>query len=220
MQLLIDKKREALRQGILAMGERTTTALRQSLDALRRWDRDLARALVANDLDINSQRRLLEQQALVVLAAQQPAGRDLRLIAASLDMTAELERIADHAADVARLLLESECASLPQAPIEPIGTMGEMALTMLTRTLAVYGEDGPPDRAMAAIELEPEVDALEREAIQDITDWIREQPSATRLGIQLLWIAHHYERIADRTTNIAERLVYVGTGATPELNQS
>jgi phosphate transport system protein len=92
MQLLVHKKREALTQGLLQMGGLVTTALRKSIDCLRRQDLELAADIIAEDLPINQQRRMLEQECLVVLAAHQPAGQDLREIGASLELVSELER--------------------------------------------------------------------------------------------------------------------------------
>lgn len=219
MQLLIEKKREALRAGILSMGEQVAAGLHRSLEALRNQDSNLARQIVTEDALINRERRFLEQQALVVLASHQPAGRDLRLIGASLEMIAELERIADHAADVARILLKAPALPLPQEPAKRIGLMGDIALAMFTRVMAVYAENGDADQARAAVAREDEVDALEETAIRDVIAWLcDQQASSCLLGMQLLWIAHHYERVADRTTNIAERLVYIATGETPDLN--
>jgi phosphate transport system protein len=219
MQLLIEKKREALRMGLLSMAGRVTTSLRRSLVALRNQDSALCHEIVADDAVINQERRVLEQQALVVLASHQPAGRDLRLIGASLEMVTELERIADHAADVARILLKAPASPLPQEPAKRIGLMGDIALEMFEHIMAVYAENGSADRARAAVARENAVDALEEAAVRDVIAWLcDQQTSSSLLGMQLLWIAHHYERVADRATNIAERLIYIETGETPELN--
>jgi phosphate transport system protein len=83
----------------------------------------------------------------------------------------------------------------------------------------VYAENGDADQARAAVAREDEVDALEEAAVRDVIAWLCDQrDSSCLLGMQLLWIAHHYERVADRATNIAERLIYIETGETPELN--
>ncbi|SDY17863.1 phosphate transport system protein [Allochromatium warmingii] len=219
MQLLIEKKREALRTGLFTLSNQVAASLQRSLEALRNQDTVLAQKIVAEDALINHERRFLEQQALVVLAAHQPAGRDLRVIGASLEMIAELERIADHAADVARILLKTPDLPLPNEPLKRIGLMGDIALAMFTRVMAVYAENGGADQARAAVAREDEVDALEAAAVRDVIVWLCDQHAASSLfGMQLLWIAHHYERVADRATNIAERIIYIETGETPELN--
>ncbi len=219
MRLLIEKKEDELRAGLIGLSEAVALSLKQSLEALRQRDLELARQIIASDSAINHARRVLEQQALVILAAYQPAGRNLRLIGASLDMISELERIADHAADVARILLRIPNLPFPNEPTQRIIQMGESALAMFEQVMAVYAQNGPAEQARAAVSSEQAVDAMEELAIREVIDWLCDQRHASSLlGMQLLWIAHHYERVADRVTNLAERLIYAETGETPELN--
>jgi phosphate transport system protein len=217
--LLVEKKRDALRQGLLALGEQVEVALRQSLDALRGHDLDLARRIVDGDQAINLRRRVLEQEALLVLAAYQPAGADLRMVGAAMDMVAEAERIGDYAADVARILLLNADQVFPPALTRLVIEIGEAAVAMLRDALIAYGRDGGD--AVLARELavrDDQVDALQRELIAAIVASIRSEPEVAACGVALSWMAHNYERVADRATNIAERVVYIATGQTPELN--
>ncbi|QIK38291.1 phosphate signaling complex protein PhoU [Caldichromatium japonicum] len=219
MRLLIEKKRDALQAGILGLGQQVALSLQRSLAALRQRDLDMARQIIDTDTNINHERRVLEQQALVILAANQPAGHDLRLIGASLDMISELERIADHAADVARILLRTPNLPFPDAPAQRIVQMGEAASAMFEQVMTVYAHNGSAEQARAAVSREQAVDAMEELAIREVITWLCDQQYASSLlGMQLLWIAHHYERIADRATNLAERLIYIETGELPELN--
>jgi phosphate transport system protein len=217
--LLVEKKRDALRQGLLAFGEQVEVALRQSLDALRGHDLDLARQIVGGDQAINLQRRILEQEALLVLAAYQPAGADLRMVGAAMEMVAEMERIGDYAADVARILLLNADHVFPPTLIAFVTEIGEAAVAMFRDALIAYGRDGS-DAAMArAVAVrDDQVDALQRDFIATIVTSIRSEPEIAACGVALSWIAHNYERVADRATNIAERVVYIATGQIPELN--
>lgn len=133
--LLIEKKRDTLKTEILALGERVHEALTRSREALRHGDLDLARTIIEDDLIINRERRALEQQALVILAAYRPAGRDLRLIGASLEMVAEMERIADYAADIARCLQRAASAPHPTDMRERIAAIGDQATSMFTQAM-------------------------------------------------------------------------------------
>ena len=217
--LLVEKKREALKQALVALSEQVEFALRQSLEALRGKDPALARAIVAGDPAINRQRRILEQEGLLVLAAYQPAGLDLRTIAASLELVSELERIADYAADVARILLFHADEQFPGVLVEHVADLGDVAVTMFCDAMALYGRGGgdvTTARALAA--RDDQVDALQREMINAIVVLIRDDSQAAAPGIALSWIAHNYERVADRATNIAERVVYIATGETPDLD--
>jgi phosphate transport system protein len=216
--LLLDKKREALKAGILALGEQVRAALERSLDVLRRHDLALARAVVSGDVEINQERRALEQQALVVLAAYRPAGSDLRLIGASLEMISEMERIADYAADIAGILMRCEARTLPVGPVERCVDLGEAATAMFVAAMGAYARDADEAMARAAAARDAAIDSAERVLIEEIIAWIRINPDHALVGVSLLSIAHNYERVADRATNLAERVVYIATGCTPELD--
>ncbi|HYN78142.1 MAG TPA: phosphate signaling complex protein PhoU [Lamprocystis sp. (in: g-proteobacteria)] len=217
--LLVEKKREALRHGLFALGNEVGTALANSLKALRTQDLALARQVVDGDSSINLARRILEQEALLALAAYQPAGSDLRSIAASLELVGELERIGDYAADVARILVREEWDQLPEDLTASVAGMGDAALGMFRDALRAYARDGGDEalaRAVAA--RDDQVDALLRVAIDALVDLIGKQPTMAAPAVALSWIAHYYERVADRATNIAERVVYLATGEIPDLN--
>jgi phosphate transport system protein len=216
--LLLDKKREALKAGILALGEQVREALERSLDVLRRHDLDLAHTIVFGDAEINRERRALEQQALVVLAAYRPAGADLRLIGASLEMISEIERIADYAADIARILMRCEPRSLPVGPVGRCVELGEAATAMFVAAMSAYARDADEATARAVAARDAAIDSAERVLIEEIIAWIRINPEHALVGVSLLSIAHNYERVADRATNLAERVVYIATGCTPELD--
>jgi phosphate transport system protein len=217
MQLLVHKKRESLRQGVLQMGALVVEALRKSIDCLRRHDAELASQIVAEDQPINQHRRMLEQEGLVVLAAHQPAGRDLREIGASLELVSELERIADYAADVAQIVIGSEEEALPDEPRRQIVRLAEEATGMVTDALAAYAENDA-DKARSAAERDDAVDREEKEIIAGLITLMQGDSGFAGACAHLLWAVHIYERVADRATNIAERVVFIDTGKTPDLD--
>jgi phosphate transport system protein len=219
LPLQVQKKREALKQALVALGEQVDVALRKSLDALLRHDLGLAREIVDGDPTINLQRRVLEQEALLVLAAYQPAGSDLRLIGASMEMVSELERIADYAADVARILLFHADRRFPAGLVGHVADMGEAAAAMFCDAMDAYGQaDGDAVMARAVAARDDRVDALQRDIIDAIVQLIGDDPGMAAPGVALSWVAHNYERVADRATNIAERVVYIATGETLDLD--
>ncbi len=130
MTLLVQQKREALRGGLLEMGGKVVTALRLAIDCLRGRDLKLAREIIANDIKINYFRRETEQRALLALAAYQPAGDDFREIGATLELVSELERMADHAKDIARLVEEIAGREIPTAALTQTLDLGEQVLAM------------------------------------------------------------------------------------------
>jgi phosphate transport system protein len=216
--LLLEQRREGLRTGLVALGMEVETALRRSLDALQCGDQALARQVVVADSEINHTRRALEQQALLVLAAYRPAGSDLRMIGASLEMVSELERIADYAADVSRALLRIDVAALPPEILAHCVSLGEASIRMFTAVMDAYAQQADAASARRLAALDDAIDSALNLLIEEVMQRIRSHPEDARLGVTLLAIAHDYERVADRATNVAERIVYIETGATPDLD--
>jgi phosphate transport system protein len=214
---LVEKKREHIERVLAEMGALVVEALRQSIDCLRNQDTELAGAILAGDDPIDRLRRLLEQECLVVLAAHKPAGRDLRVVGATLELGTELERIADYAVDAARNVLEMGEARFPPEALASVVQVGEESTAMVAETLAAYGHDVDPGRARAAAAGNAGVGAHVQEAVEAIIAAMQTDPGAARSCVRLLWAVRDYQRAACRATNIAERVVYIATGETPDL---
>jgi phosphate transport system protein len=214
---LVEKKRNNLKRGLAEMGEDAVAALRQSIDCLRSQDIALAHAIVAGDAPIDRHRRQLEQESLVVLAAHKPAGRDLRVIGATFELVSELERIADYAVDVARSVIEVGTTGFPVEPLGLVLAMAEEATAMVAEAMAAY-RDGDDARARAAAAGSGAVAAHAQAAVEAISATMRSDPEMSKAGVMLLWAVRDYQRAASRATNIAERVVYIATGDTPDLD--
>jgi phosphate transport system protein len=215
---LVEKKRDHIEHGLSAMGERVLVALRQAIDCLRGQDSDLAQTIISGDDAIDTDRRALEQECLVVLAAHKPAGRDLRAVGATLELATELERIADYAVDAARNVAEMGEARFPAVPLALVAQMAEEATAMVAEALASYGHEGDAVRARAAAAGNRAVVAHAREAVDAVIKAMQADPTSARAGVLLLWAVRDFQRAAGRATNIAERVVYIATGETIDLN--
>jgi phosphate transport system protein len=215
---LVEKKRHHIEHGLAKMGTGVVAALRQSIDCLRNQDPDLARSIIASDDPIDRHRRCLEQECLLVLAAHKPAGRDLRVVGATLELATELERIADYAVDAARNVIEMGEARFPAEPLTLVAQVAEEATAMVAETLAAYGQDGDAARARAAAAGNAGVMGQVRQAVEAIIAAMQADPGSARAGVCLLWAVRDYQRAANRATNIAERVVYIATGETPDLD--
>ena len=215
---LVQKRRLHLQGAVGDLGARVVAALHQSVECLKTQDKALAADIIAGDQLINQQRRLLEQECLVTLAAYKPAGEDLRAVGACMELASELERIGDYAADVARILERDVQAPLPAEPVAAIAELAEDAIDMLEQTLAAFVANGSEATLRAAVEKESEVDREEDEFIAQVLERMRADAGFAATGTYLLWIVHNYERVADRATNVAERAIYVASGHTPDLD--
>ncbi|NVZ08449.1 phosphate signaling complex protein PhoU [Allochromatium humboldtianum] len=215
---LVQKRRSHLQGAVGDLGARVVEALHRSVECLKTQDKALAADIIAGDQLINQQRRLLEQECLVTLAAYKPAGEDLRAVGACMELASELERIGDYAADVARILERDVQAPLPAEPVAAIAELAEDAIDMLEQTLAAFVANGSEATLRAAVEKESEVDREEDEFIAQVLERMRADAAFAATGTYLLWIVHNYERVADRATNVAERAIYVASGHTPDLD--
>lgn len=215
---LVHKRREQLQSSLAALGELVANALRQSVSVLRSHDVELAARIIAQDSLINQQRRVLEQECLVTLAAYKPAGEELRAVGSCMELAAELERIGDYATDIAGLVRKSAEMHFPPELIESVAHIGEKAIEMFESALAAFTSGGDVATARASVEAEALVDNAEREFLEDVLERMRENSEFTLAGTRLLWIVHYYERVADRATNVAERAIYVASGEEVELD--
>ncbi|NCA68996.1 MAG: phosphate signaling complex protein PhoU [Sphingobacteriia bacterium] len=214
---LVQRRRAELQAAVGQLGQLVIAALSRSVTCLRGHDLSLAQAIIDEDAAINHQRRILEQECLVTLAAFKPAGADLRAIGACLELASELERIGDYAADIARILIKSGETPFPREPLEAVVRLGGEALAMLDETLEAFIGGHDEASARACVAREELVDHQEQALIDQILAMMRADPGFATLGTQLLWIAHNYERVADRATNVAERALYVASGEVADL---
>jgi phosphate transport system protein len=214
---LVEKKRNHIEQGLAEMGANVVAALRQAIDCLRDQDAELARTIIAGDDPIDRHRRCLEQECLLVLAAHKPAGRDLRVVGATMELATELERIADYAVDAARNVIDMGEARFPAAALALVVQVAEAATAMVAEALAAYGHDVDAARARAAAAGNAGVVGQVQEAVEAVIAAMQADPGSARAGVGLLWAVRDYQRAACRATNIAERVVYIATGETLDL---
>ncbi|TMC06203.1 MAG: phosphate signaling complex protein PhoU [Chloroflexi bacterium] len=199
------------------LGQTVVDAIGQAMTAVRTQDGALAERVVRHDAAINAKRYAIEEEAVGIIATQEPVARDLRLLVAVLNVIVDLERIADHAAGIAGIVLQLGEPVLELPPGLP--GMAELATSMLEGSLAAFFARDP-EAARRVAERDDEVDALVKDVYGDLIASMLRQRSSVNRATHLIWLAHDLERIADRATNICERVVYLVTGNTREINVS
>lgn len=201
---------------MLFMGRLLDTAIASSLDALSRRDTDLAQQIIGGDAEINRARFRIEEECLALIATQQPAAGDLRMVVAAMSIVSDMERMADHAAGIARVVQTMGREPLLK-PLIDVPRMAEACRTMLQEALAALVErDHVKARRVAA--RDDDIDALYKQIFRELLSFMVEDPSTTSRALYLLFAAHNYERIGDRATNIAERVIFMASGEMRELN--
>jgi len=197
------------------MVEKTIT---RSIEALKARDLAAAKQIVADDEKIDLKRFEIEEKGIDIIATQQPMASDLRIIIAVLSIITELERMGDHAEGIGKvtILLGDEP---PLKPLVDIPRMAEKATSMLRRSLTAFVERNLEAAKMIPAE-DSEVDQLYDQVYRELLFFMLQDPKTITRATYLLWIAHNLERIADRATNIAERVVFMITGEYQQLHIS
>jgi len=210
-----ERELQRLQDETLVMGSMVENAIIESVRALKQRDLKESRHLIAQDHTINEKRFAIEADCLVAIATQQPMASDLRVIAAVLDITHELERIGDYAKGIAKINLMIGSDPLIK-PLVDVPRMAEKACDMLHRALEAFVQrDTEAARAIPAED--DEVDSLYDQVYRELITYILADPRTIKQANFLLWTAHNLERSADRVTNICERVIFTVTGEVVEF---
>jgi phosphate transport system protein len=211
-----DQELAELRTGVYRMGSMVEQAIGQSMEALVQRDNALAHSVIKGDEELNELHRDLRERSFMIMATQQPVARDLRLIFSFQHMVIELERMGDHAVNIARGAIRLN--DLPQ--LKPYIDLPRMAALVQSQVHEVLGAviDADQDRARRIAERDDEVDAIYRSLWNELVEYMIKDPSNVQRAAILLFIAKDLERIADRVTNIAEDVVFLHTGHIVELS--
>jgi phosphate transport system protein len=218
MRKAFETELQELKDEILLLGSMVEHAIIDSVEALKKRDIKVAEGIIAKDKEINKKRFDIESQLMVLIATQQPMAHDLRLLASSMEIISELERMGDYAKGIANINVRMGDEPLLK-PLIDIPRMAQIGVDMLHSALTAFiNED---IEAAKAIPLkDDEVDALYNQIYRELMIFIIEDPKNIERANWLLWVAHNLERVADRVTNICERTVFIATGEMNEIKNS
>jgi phosphate transport system protein len=205
-----------LQDEILELGAMAENAVTESVQALKNQDLPKARRIMEGDRHINEKRFSIENEALTLIATQQPMAGDLRTLAAIFEIATELERIADYAKGIANIAVMIGSEILIK-PLVDVPRMAAKACDMLHRSLEAFLRSDV-DAARALPREDAEVDALYDKIYRELITYILADPKAIDQATRLTWVAHNLERVADRVGNICERIVFSITGRGEELD--
>lgn len=205
------EKLDLLKQRLLAMSQRSEELLQLSVEALLTRDAGKAEAVLVSDSDIDALEVEIEGLAISLLALQQPMARDLRFIISAIKITSDLERVGDHAVNIAQSTLRmAEMRAELVSPPE-IEEMARRARQMLSDALdAVVRLDGVLGRDVCR--RDDDVDALHESVFRIMLTHMMENPATISTALELLLVSRNLERVADLATNVAEDAVYLAEG--------
>ncbi|HEU4879362.1 MAG TPA: phosphate signaling complex protein PhoU [Gemmatimonadaceae bacterium] len=200
-----------LRQKLLEMSGHAEQLVDQSITALIERDRLLADSVIAGDKVVNSLEIEIEQLAISLLALQQPMARDLRSIVGTIKVSGDLERVGDHAVNIAEaaIRLVDEGGSIVPSP--ELDDMSRRARAMLRQAIDAFTRaDGVLGREVC--KADDAVDALHNSVFRILLTHMMEDARTITPSLELLLVSRNLERVADLATNIGEDAVYLAEG--------
>ncbi len=212
----LNRELRQLQEKLLALAGMAKNAIGASVQVLSQRDAEGAQRIIDQDQEINQRRFAIEADTLATIATQQPMAGDLRALAAILEISTELERIADYGKGIARIsLLMGD--KPPVKPLVDIPRMADKVCAMLDQALDAFIRRDV-ELAQAIPAQDNEVDALYNQVYHELIDLIVADQQLTDRATHLLWVAHNLERAADRVTNICERVIFTVTGEMSEMD--
>lgn len=212
----LDRGEREIKDQVLRMASLVEQQIRDAISALVARDAEKAALVVAGDAKVNDAQRDASALITTMIATQQPVARDLRFLLSLDRVTYELERMGDHAGDVAKQVRKM-AAEPALRPYADVATMGRIAAD-LVRGIAGALVDVDEALAREVAAGDDEIDHLYQQVFIEVNDLMRADPANVERGTRILFAAFDFERIGDRVTNIAEDVVYLATGLHEDLN--
>jgi len=198
---------ETIKKDIIFMANEVEDAIYKSLKALKKQDKKIAQDVIKGDKKIDKQEVDIENQILALLALQQPVAVDLRFIVGALKMNNDLERIGDHATNIAEIAIELSGEPYLKA-LEDIPKMGKISRSMLHDAVLSF-INGDSDLASDVIARDNEVDNLYYTVRDEVVALLRDHKDKIKQGVFLISVARDLERVADLATNLCEDVVFM-----------
>lgn len=211
-----EKKLDELQDRLLQMGGLVEEAIAKAVQALKEQNVILAEEVIARDDIIDRLELEIEDGCLALIATQQPMAKDLRKVATLFKMIVDLERMADYATDIAKVVIHI----YQEAFIKPLVDIPRMALItqrMVKEALDAYIKEDT-ELALAMAEKDDEVDKLHGQIFRELLTVMLENPKTITQSTHLLFVSRSLERIADHATNIGEEVIFLVSGEKRDLN--
>ena len=205
-----------LKDSLLRMGDMVDRAIGRAMEALVDQDMVLAREVMEEDEAVNETRFEIEELCLRTIATQQPTASDLRAVVAAMNMVSDLERMGDHATGIAKSVIRNEGEPMLNIPPD-LTRIAERVREMLRMALSAY-RDQDLELAHEVALMDDEIDQQYRKLFGDLIETMAKTPLKSGAGIRLQFASHNLERIADRATNLVERVIFQNSGQMQELN--
>ena len=205
-----DTELEALNNELIRMSLLTEKAIESSIHAFDSADKELAREVIAKDREINDMEKLIEAKCLSLILRQQPVARDLRVVSTALKMVTDVERIGDHAADIAEIVIHMDDAHGFELA-RHIPEMASAAKHMVHDAVEAFVNSNI-ENAKKVMQADDKVDELFNKVKNDIIEILKTEEKNYDVVIDILMISKYLERIGDHAVNICEWIEFNQTG--------
>ncbi len=201
------EKLEDLRRNLILMGGEVERQIQHAIEALTEVDAKKAADVIAADAEIDRMEMVVEEQAVQLLALQQPVAVDLRFLVAALKINNDLERIGDHAVNIAEGA-ERLAGQKPFKPFIDINYMAEVAMTMLKQSLDAF-VNRDASLAKQVIKKDDILDDKNISIIRELLTYMAEYPNLITYCLELISVSKNLERVGDLASNICEDTIYM-----------
>jgi len=200
---------QVVQQKVVDMGKLAQEAVEHSIEALLTGNKPLAKKVMAADDAIDDCIVEIEDYCLLLIAKQQPIAHDLRVIATGFKISTDIERIGDHAFDIARTVQDVNIP-LDQTRIQEVQELADCALAMVSKAMEAY-QHQDIRTAEIVCRMDREMDSVFARTLCALSEFITDEAAKEKRVPQLLFIARFLERIGDHAVNIAEWVIYLET---------
>ena len=211
LRVTYEHELEALKQDLKEMAKMVEKAIEQTFTAFEDQDYESAEEVIKGDRTINDMERAIESRCLSLILRQQPVANDLRLVSTALKVVTDLERIGDHASDIAELILRIKSEHAYHI-VKHLPVMASCASSMLHDAIEAFIVQDV-EASMKIIERDDQVDDLFNQVKTDVIELLNSSPDQADQGIDLLMVAKYLERIGDHAVNVCEWTQFSKTGA-------
>jgi len=198
---------DLLSEMILRLGGMAEEAIGKSVRALIDRDSDLARQVIEGDSPVDALELEIDDLCVEILARHQPMARDLRFVATAMKITPDLERIADHAVNVAERTLELN-EEPPLSALVDMPLLASRAQRMVRGALDAFMRHDP-QAALEVIRMDAELNQRMEQVFRVLLSYMLGEPKTISRALRMTFVAKYFERIGDQATNICEQVVYM-----------
>jgi phosphate transport system protein len=210
-RLSFEHELQLLRDNLNEMGHLIEVAIEKTLEAFETQNEELAREIIQGDRNVNDIEKTIESRCLSLILKQQPVARDLRIVTTALKVVTDMERIGDHAADIAELILREKREPIYNL-VKHIPEMGRVAKEMVLDAVTAFTSLNIED-AKEIMKRDDIVDNLFGKVKEEVASLLRSSGEQVDQCVDILMIAKYFERIGDHAVNICEWTEFHETGA-------